>query len=417
MSESRKSRAPSHTLRTPCAHLAHTCDTRLSARRLPEPSPPILLPEPTSPSPLSRFYSLTPRATFGGDRPVIPLRDLSTPLRVRLLKYMHRDVLEQMPIFRQIAEGAAVLLVRNMKPLTSSPGDHIVDEGTVGNEMYFLTHGKVEVLHQGSRSEGEPRAKVCELAPGDYFGEIALLDTSLPGVPTNRRLATVRSMEFCELRSVEKDDLAECFEDFPEMLETMMGLVRARISELADLNAAGSDRKESPAGDSSFGRSPGGGAAPQIGGREAGDGGEASQGEPHAGAWDGQNLRAMSHHGRGHLALAVVGMSRAGSPEKDQSRAGPHDLRNGRERHARRRRPHDGGDDVSGAPPSPEDEEQQQQKQRQRESLDYVSGCRLSAEVDPALQGRLTTCLVHPISEVTPRAGERYDQGAGCGAA
>ena len=226
---------------------------------------------------------------------------------------MHRDVLEQMPIFRQIAEGAAVLLVRNMKPLTSSPGDHIVDEGTVGNEMYFLTHGKVEVLHQGSRSEGEPRAKVCELAPGDYFGEIALLDTSLPGVPTNRRLATVRSMEFCELRSVEKDDLAECFEDFPEMLETMMGLVRARISELMDLNAAGSDRKESPAGDSSFGRSLAEGRRLKSAAERLVMEARHHKENLTQALGTVKTLRAMSHHGRGHLALAVAGMSRAGS--------------------------------------------------------------------------------------------------------
>ena len=311
-----------------------------------------------------------------GGTDIFLFRDLSTPLRVRLLKYMHRDVLEQMPIFRQIAEEAAVLLVRNMKPLTSSPGDHVVDEGTVGNEMYFLTHGKVEVLHQGSRSEGEPRAKVCELAPGDYFGEIALLDTSLPGVPTNRRLATVRSMEFCELRSVEKDDLAECFEDFPEMLETMMGLVRARISELMDLNAAGSDRKESPAGDSSFGRSLAEGRRLKSAAERLVMEARHHKENLTQALGTVKTLRAMSHHGQGHLALAVAGMSRAGSPEKDQSRAAAHALRYGRERHAA---PHDGGDS--------EDEEE-----RQRD-LD-----KMLAELDPVHKGADGVSGAPPIS-------------------
>ena len=40
---------------------------------------------------------------------------------------------------------------------------------------------------------------------GEYFGEIALLDESIPGVPPNRRVATVRALQFSELQSVGKE--------------------------------------------------------------------------------------------------------------------------------------------------------------------------------------------------------------------
>ena len=107
---------------------------------------------------------------------------------------MHRDVLEQVPLFEVCSDAGFIdILVRAMKPLFSSPGDSIVVEGTQGAEMYFLTRGRVEVLHAGSRDE-DMSVRVAELLPGTYFGEIALLEQTIPGVPRNRRLATVRSL-------------------------------------------------------------------------------------------------------------------------------------------------------------------------------------------------------------------------------
>jgi CRP-like cAMP-binding protein len=79
--------------------------------------------------------------------------------------------------------GFIDIIVRNMKPLFSSPGDPIVVEGSQGAEMYFLTRGRVEVVHAGSREEGHVR--VCDLGAGSYFGEIALVSATIPGVPSS----------------------------------------------------------------------------------------------------------------------------------------------------------------------------------------------------------------------------------------
>ena len=66
--------------------------------------------------------------------------------------------------------------------------------GKMGHEMFFLMRGRVEVLHRGSRYDDQPAIKVCELNAGDYFGEIALLNSSLPGLNPNRRVATIRAI-------------------------------------------------------------------------------------------------------------------------------------------------------------------------------------------------------------------------------
>ena len=109
-----------------------------------------------------------------------------------------------MPLFEVCNDpGFIDILVRAMKPLFGSKGDCIVTEGEHGDEMFFLTKGKVEVLHLGERIAAP--LKVATLEPGSYFGEIALLDVSIPGVRRNRRIATVRAEEFCELRAVDKE--------------------------------------------------------------------------------------------------------------------------------------------------------------------------------------------------------------------
>ena len=197
-------------------------------------------------------YFWSRRTVFTGEEEI--LQDLSKPLRAKLLRFMHRDVLEQMPLFEVCDDpGFIDILVRAMKPLFASPSDSIVVEGTQGDEMFVLTRGRVEVLHAGSREEGH--VKVGELLPGSYFGEIALLDQTIRGVPKNRRLATVKAVEFCELRSVAKEHLTHCFEEFPEVHRSVMALVNVRIARLLELNEAEDCRSNTSGGATSLFRS------------------------------------------------------------------------------------------------------------------------------------------------------------------
>ena len=97
--------------------------------------------------------------------------------------------------------------------------------------------GHVEVLHNGSRPVGSPALRVCELATGDYFGEIALLEAeTLPGVTPNRRVATVRSVRRCELQSVSKECVQRCFLEFPEVANEIVPVAHRRLEMLQTLH-------------------------------------------------------------------------------------------------------------------------------------------------------------------------------------
>lgn len=49
------------------------------------------------------------------------------------------------------------------------PGDYIIQEGEIGEEMFFIVEGSVNVL------AADKHTVVARLENGNYFGEIAIL--------------------------------------------------------------------------------------------------------------------------------------------------------------------------------------------------------------------------------------------------
>lgn len=102
------------------------------------------------------------------------------------------------------------------------PGEIIVNEGDVGDRMFVIRNGRVEVL----RNE----VRIAEHGPGDVFGEMALLS----GAPRN---ATVRAIESTDLVSIGKSDLMKLFASFPDLQTAIRTLSELRVER----PAAGSD--------------------------------------------------------------------------------------------------------------------------------------------------------------------------------
>ena len=67
------------------------------------------------------------------------------------------------------------------------PGDDIFLEGAPGTHFYVIDSGEVEVLHHDDK--GEPNQIVDVLGPGEFFGEMALLDNQPRGVTARARTA------------------------------------------------------------------------------------------------------------------------------------------------------------------------------------------------------------------------------------
>jgi len=105
----------------------------------------------------------------------------------------------------------------------------IVKEGDQGREFFIVETGTVSVF----RGRQGKDIFICQLGPGDYFGESSLFDE----VP---RSATVKSLEGCELLAVDPGKFGGYLELHPKpakqilfaMLRELFRRLQATSSEL-----------------------------------------------------------------------------------------------------------------------------------------------------------------------------------------
>jgi CRP-like cAMP-binding protein len=78
------------------------------------------------------------------------------------------DSLRKVPLFADLSDEDLARLANQMKERRFSEGDPMTSEGRGGAGFFVITEGSATVS-----VGGEPKAT---LGPGDYFGEIALID-------------------------------------------------------------------------------------------------------------------------------------------------------------------------------------------------------------------------------------------------
>ena len=97
-------------------------------------------------------------------------------------------------------------------------GTVIFSEGDLGNEMYIIKSGRVEII----REMGDGELVLANLEENEFFGEMALFGDS-------KRTATVRAVDDSELLVVNKNMLDAQFKKIPEWLVTMIKTIAQRI--------------------------------------------------------------------------------------------------------------------------------------------------------------------------------------------
>jgi hypothetical protein len=81
--------------------------------------------------------------------------DLPTPFRLDILRYVTRELLEKVPLFKYSFPALRNVLLMALKPQTFAPDGYIAREGEVGKEIYFISRGKVEITtNEGKNSHG-----------------------------------------------------------------------------------------------------------------------------------------------------------------------------------------------------------------------------------------------------------------------
>lgn len=100
-------------------------------------------------------------------------------------------------------------------------GDLIVRQGEVGDCMYEILDGHVEVIHE----TGDKEVRLAELGRGDFFGEMALFDQEV-------RSATVRTLGSVRALTIDKRTLLRRITEDPSLAFRILEKMSHRIREL-----------------------------------------------------------------------------------------------------------------------------------------------------------------------------------------
>lgn len=105
--------------------------------------------------------------------------------------------LRNVALFGALSDEALEHLVSTLNVVQPSSGDVLFHEGDVAGDMYVVLEGEIEVL---KRSRQGSDSRVAMLGPGDWFGEMSIVDVQ-------PRSATVRAIAPSRLLRITAKDL------------------------------------------------------------------------------------------------------------------------------------------------------------------------------------------------------------------
>ena len=121
------------------------------------------------------------------------------------------------PLFAHLTAVQIAAIAALLRPRMAIPGEVVVRKGELGDAMYFISTGRVQV-QLGPES--------VQLKSGDFFGEIALIQAS-------KRTADVTATSSCQLLVLDSADFYDLLDENPEISEVIHRAAEQRLAELA----------------------------------------------------------------------------------------------------------------------------------------------------------------------------------------
>ncbi|MBC7951034.1 MAG: cyclic nucleotide-binding domain-containing protein [Rhodospirillaceae bacterium] len=128
----------------------------------------------------------------------------------------------RVPFFTRLQAAQIAEITSLLKVYRAVRSEVLMREGDVGETMYFIVSGQVEVKGRGG---------TFVLKSGDFFGEIALIERC-------PRTATVRAMTRCQLLILDVHDFQKFVAGYPHMLEDIQMTAQARMATNSKMDVA-----------------------------------------------------------------------------------------------------------------------------------------------------------------------------------
>ncbi len=107
---------------------------------------------------------------------------------------------------------------------TFGKGQTVVFQGEVSNNFHIVRRGKVEVVAKA----GKDKARLAELNPGDFFGEMSLLESTAA-------TATIKAAEDdTEILMISHDSFHDLLRQFPVLEKALRDRIAERKKQKAD---------------------------------------------------------------------------------------------------------------------------------------------------------------------------------------
>jgi CRP/FNR family transcriptional regulator, cyclic AMP receptor protein len=121
--------------------------------------------------------------------------------------------LREIPLFQTVSDEELGQIAPFAEEVHVPEGKHLVDEGDFSYEFMAIEEGSAEVLRSGEH--------VADLGPGDFFGEIGLLEK-------DRRTATVIAKTDMRLITLTGWDMKRMEKAMPEAVEQVRQVLEHR---------------------------------------------------------------------------------------------------------------------------------------------------------------------------------------------
>ncbi len=121
--------------------------------------------------------------------------------------------MKALPLFEGVSDEDLNKISPFVSEVSVSEGKHLVDEGDYAYEFMAIEEGEAEVI-RGDET-------LAKLGPGDYFGEIGLLEA-------DRRNATVIARSPMRLLTLDQWDMRRLEKAIPSAAEKIRETVRSR---------------------------------------------------------------------------------------------------------------------------------------------------------------------------------------------
>jgi CRP-like cAMP-binding protein len=132
------------------------------------------------------------------------------------------DSLRRCALFAHVAEDGLRTIAAQMRRRRFRRNEVIFHQGDIGDSLQVVASGGVKIVLPSA--EGE-EAIIASLKPGDFFGELALLDSS-------PRSTTATALEPTETLALPRDQFLKLLDDDPALVHALLHALAEELRRL-----------------------------------------------------------------------------------------------------------------------------------------------------------------------------------------